>query len=117
MAALERDAGIVLVLADTRTARRLNREFRGRNYATNVLTFRYRSRPQALADIVVCVPVARSEAKRFGRSLRQHLAHLLVHGALHAQGYDHETSAAAARRMEAKEKKCMALLGFPDPYA
>lgn len=96
-------------------ARRLNREFRGRDYATNVLTFVYRSRPPA-GDVVICAPVVAREAREQGKSVAAHHAHLLVHGLLHLQGMDHEASPAAARRMEGRERAILAALGFADPY-
>jgi probable rRNA maturation factor len=114
-AVLERGARITLVLADTRTARRLNRTYRGRDYATNVLTFGYQQAPVVFADVVVCVAVARTEAAREGKSLRAHLAHLVIHGVLHAQGYDH-VRRADAQRMQALEIKHLARLGIPSPY-
>ena len=113
--ALERPATISLVLADARTARRLNRTYRRRDYATNVLTFCYQDRPTVLADVVVCVPVARAEAAQQGKTLRQHLAHLVIHGVLHAQGYDHVRDA-DAHRMQARETGYLARLRIPDPY-
>ena len=113
--ALERSARIALVLADARTARRLNRTYRQRDYATNVLTFCYQLSPIAVADVVVCVPVARAEAREQGKTLRAHLAHLVIHGVLHAQGYDH-VRAGDARRMQALEVERLARLRIPDPY-
>ncbi|BAP87574.1 endoribonuclease YbeY [Burkholderiales bacterium GJ-E10] len=113
--ALRRDARLVLVFVDTREGRRLNRSYRGRDYATNVLTFDYQSRPEAVADIVLCMPVVRREARERGRTLRQHLAHLVVHGVLHAQGDDHETPS-QARHMERREREILARLRIPDPY-
>jgi probable rRNA maturation factor len=113
--ALERSARITLVLADTRTARRLNRTYRQRDYATNVLTFCYQDAPVVVADVVVCVAVARAEAARQGKTLRAHLAHLVIHGVLHAQGYDH-MRAGDARRMQALEAQHLAQLRIPDPY-
>jgi len=114
--ALERSARIALVLADARTARRLNRTYRQRDYATNVLTFCYQLSPIAVADVVVCIAVARAEARAQGKSLRAHLAHLVIHGVLHAQGYDHLT-ARDARRMQALEIERLAHLRISDPYA
>jgi probable rRNA maturation factor len=113
--ALERKARITLMLADTRTARRLNHTYRRRDYATNVLTFCYQDAPVVVADVVVCVAVARAEAAREGKALRAHLAHLVIHGVLHAQGYDHQ-HASDARRMQALEVGHLARLGIPNPY-
>jgi probable rRNA maturation factor len=112
--ALERSARIALVLADARAARRLNRTYRQRDYATNVLTFCYQDSP-VVADVVVCVAVARAEAAQQGKSLREHLAHLVIHGVLHAQGYDH-VRAKDARRMQALEIALLARLRVPNPY-
>jgi probable rRNA maturation factor len=113
--ALQRRARIALLLADARTARRLNRTYRGRDYATNVLTFSYEQGSLVVADVVVCVAVARAEAARQGKTLRAHLAHLVIHGVLHAQGYDHE-SGADARRMQALEVEHLARLRISNPY-
>ncbi|HZZ94007.1 MAG TPA: rRNA maturation RNase YbeY [Usitatibacter sp.] len=98
-------------------ARRANREFRGRDYATNVLSFPYGApgRP-AQGDILVCAPVVAREAREQGKEVEAHHAHLVVHGVLHLRGYDHERGAADARRMESLERRILAKLGFPDPY-
>jgi probable rRNA maturation factor len=112
--ALQEDAELTLRLVGLAEARRLNRDFRGRDYATNVLTFDYAREP-VLADIVLCVPVIAREARQQKKSLRAHLAHLVIHGTLHAQGHDHER-ARDARRMEALEKALLADLGYADPY-
>jgi probable rRNA maturation factor len=114
-AALEADAEITLRFVGGAEGRRLNRDFRGRDYATNVLTFDYAHAPVVQADIVLCVPVIRREARQQRKPPRAHLAHLVVHGALHAQGYRHDR-AAPARRMEAREAAILAALGLPDPY-
>ncbi len=115
-AALERDAELVLRFVDAREGRRLNRTFRGRDYATDVLTFDYVQVPAVQADIVICPPVVRRAARVRGLPFRAHLAHLVVHAALHAQGYEHD-GVAAARRMEIREVETLARLGFGDPYA
>jgi probable rRNA maturation factor len=96
--------------------RRLNRDYRGKDHATNVLTFGYAAAPRVLADLVLCAPVVEREARSARRPLDAHYAHLLVHGALHAQGFDHETSAADAQAMEARESALLLVLGFADPY-
>jgi probable rRNA maturation factor len=96
--------------------RALNREFRGKDYATNVLTFDYQRAPVVVADLVLCAPVVEREAAEQGIGLDAHYAHLLVHGALHAQGFDHERAKDAAA-MEARESAILAGLGFADPYA
>ena len=94
----------------------LNRDYRQKDYATNVLTFDYAREPVVVADLVLCAPVVEAEARAAGRALDAHYAHLLVHGALHAQGYDHEDDAEAAA-MEACETEVLRGLGFADPYA
>jgi len=113
--ALEAPAELTVRFVGAEEGRALNREYRGRDYATNVLTFDYARAPQVVADLVLCVPVVRAEAARDGLALDAHYAHLLIHGALHAQGYDHER-AADARVMEARESALMQALGWPDPY-
>ena len=117
-AALARRASLTLRYVAESEGRRLNREFRGKDYATNVLTFIYDAAPGGalLGDIVICAPVVAREARSQGKDLRAHHAHLLVHGLLHLQGYDHEIDAEAAR-MERRERAILARLGFPDPYS
>jgi probable rRNA maturation factor len=114
-AALDTDAQVTLRLVGTREGRRLNREFRGRDYATNVLTFAYPELEPLCGDIVLCVPVIAREAAQQAKSVPAHFAHLVVHGMLHLQGHDHE-KAGAARRMESLEKRILMQLGYPDPY-
>ena len=114
-AAVERDAELTLRFVGAAEARRLNREFRGSDYATNVLTFDYQHAPVVRADIVLCVPVVRREAREQRKGFREHLAHLVVHGVLHAQGHDHDR-ASRARKMEALEVRVLAGLGIDDPY-
>ncbi|MCX8005792.1 MAG: rRNA maturation RNase YbeY [Burkholderiaceae bacterium] len=113
--ACRRRAHLVLRFVGTAEGRTLNRTYRGRDYATNVLTFVYGLRP-VHADIVVCVPVVRAEARAQGKPFRHHLAHLVIHGALHAQGHDHVTPK-QARAMEGLERRLLAQLGIADPYA
>ena len=115
--ALDADAEIAVRIVGEDEGRRLNRDFRGKNYATNVLTFDYARAPVVAADLVLCAPVVEREAAALGRPLAAHYAHLLVHGALHAQGWDHETSEADAEAMEAHESAILQALGLPDPYA
>ncbi len=118
-AALEHGAAITVRFVGSVEGRALNRAYRDRDYATNVLSFAYGSsgRGQTLSgDIVLCAPVLRREARAQGKTLSAHVAHLTVHGALHLQGHDHQ-SPSAGKRMEAREKAILAKLGFPDPYA
>jgi len=118
-AALEQSAAITVRFVGVAEGCRLNRDYRGKDCATNVLSFGYGNsgRRQALAgDIVLCAPVLRREARAQGKTLAAHVAHLSIHGALHLQGYDHQSPRAAAR-MEALEKRILAQLGYPDPYA
>lgn len=112
---LERDAVIVLRFVGATEGRRLNREYRGQDHATNVLTFDYMEKP-VRADIVICVPVVRREAREQAKAFRDHLAHLVVHGLLHAQGHDH-VSPAEATRMERREQRLLARINVADPYA
>ena len=93
----------------------LNRDYRGQDHATNVLTFDYERTPVVVADLVLCAPVVAREALEQGLALADHYAHLLVHGALHAQGHDH-LDHAEALVMEARESEIMRSLGLPDPY-
>ena len=114
--ALERDARVTLRFVGTAEGRTLNALYRGREYATNVLTFVYDDAVPLSGDIVLCVPVLRHEARSGGRTLRAHCAHLVVHGMLHLQGHDHLT-VRDAKRMEARETALLASLGYADPHA
>lgn len=121
-AALEAPAALTVRIVDAEEGQALNRDYRGKDYATNVLTFAYGEDevdpdgPALSADLILCAPVVEAEAAATGRPLLAHYAHLLVHGALHAQGWDHEVEAEAAA-MEARETAILAALGWPDPYA
>jgi len=115
-AALLAPAEITVRVVGEDEGRRLNRDYRGKDYATNVLTFDYAAAPLVQADVVLCAPVVEREARAARRPLQAHYAHLLVHGALHAQGFEHETSTADAEAMEARESALMQALGFADPY-
>jgi len=97
--------------------RQLNREYRGKDYATNVLTFEYGSDPsgRTQSDIVICLPVLREEARAQKKAFLEHAAHLTVHGCLHALGYDH-IDAQDTDAMEALEARILARMGWPDPY-
>ena len=114
--ALSTPAEITVRIVNADEGQRLNREFRGKDYATNVLTFDYAQDPLVMADLVLCAPVVAQEAKAQGKTLQQHYAHLIVHGTLHAQGWDHESSLADAQEMEAYEISVMKELGFRNPY-
>ena len=113
--ALQRDARITLRIAGTREARRLNRDFRAKDYPTNVLTFVYRKRPALEGDIVLCAPVVAREAREQHKTLAAHWAHMTIHGVLHLQGFDHER-ASEAQKMAAREVQILDRLGFSDPY-
>jgi probable rRNA maturation factor len=119
-AALRHDAEIALRIVDEEEGRALNRDYRGKDYATNVLTFVYdddfpgAGLPLA-GDIVLCAPVVAAEAAQQGKSVEAHYAHLTIHGVLHLQGYDHETDA-EAQQMEALESQIVSKLGYADPY-
>ena len=115
--ALAVDAEITVRIVDAEEGRKLNREYRKKDYATNVLTFDYQQEPTVMADLVLCAPVVEREAQEQNKSLEEHYAHLLVHGTLHAQGWDHETSEADAEEMEAYETDIMKEMGYEDPYA
>jgi probable rRNA maturation factor len=113
--ALQSDAEITVRIVDTEEGQALNRDYRHKDYATNVLTFDYTQEPVVTADLVLCAPVVAKEAKEQGKTLEEHYAHLLVHGALHAQGWDHEAEE-DAQVMELRESDIMARLGFENPY-
>jgi probable rRNA maturation factor len=114
--ALDADAEITVRIVDAEEGQALNRDFRQKDYATNVLTFDYATEPLVMADLVLCAPVVAREAKELKKPLAEHYAHLLVHGTLHAQGWDHETSEEDAETMEAREIEILAGLGIDSPY-
>ena len=114
--ALESDAEITVRIVGSEEGQALNRDYRQKDYATNILTFDYTRAPLVTADLVLCAPVIAKEAKDNKKTLAAHYAHLLVHGTLHAQGYDHETSSEDAEAMEALEVEILAGLGIKNPY-
>ena len=117
LAAQEQALTVTIRFVAAREGRALNRDFRGKDYATNVLTFVYADEPAALGDLVVCLPVVKREAKEQKKPVVAHMAHMIVHGTLHLQGYDHETGKRDAERMEAREREILARFGIADPYA
>ncbi len=114
-AALRRDAQITLRLVDEAEGRELNRNYRGKDYATNVLTFAYDDTEPLSGDVVICAPVVEREAAAQHKEPPAHYAHLAIHAALHLQGCDHQNEADAAA-MEAGETAIMTKLGYPEPY-
>ena len=114
--ALESDAEITVRIVNSDEGQSLNRDYRQKDYTTNVLTFDYTQAPLVTADLVLCAPIVAKEAKENKKTLHDHYAHLLIHGTLHAQGYDHETSAADADAMEAREIAVLTGLGIKNPY-
>ena len=114
--ALEGPGEMAVRVVGEEEGRALNLQYRGKDYATNVLTFGYSSQPVLLADLVLCGPVIEQEAREQRKTLRAHYAHLLVHGTLHAQGWDHETGERDALAMEALEILLLGALGFANPY-
>lgn len=114
--ALQSEAEITVRIVGAEEGQALNRDYRGKDYATNVLTFDYTQEPVVSADLVLCAPVVEREARELGKTLQAHYAHLLIHGTLHAQGYDHETSEQDAQEMEALETRLLVALGYDNPY-
>ncbi len=115
-AALESDAELTVRMVDAEEGQALNRDYRQKDYATNVLTFDYTQEPVVMADLILCAPVIEREAQEQNKALVAHYAHMLVHGALHAQGWDHLEDD-EAHAMEQREREILAALGFDDPYA
>ncbi len=113
--ALTHDAQVTIRIVDEAEGRELNRSYRGKDYATNVLTFTYDDELPLMGDIVLCAPVVQCEAREQGKELAAHYAHLVVHAVLHLQGYEHEEDNAALQ-MEAVETAILAKLGYADPY-
>ena len=114
-----RKTEVNILIVDAKEGRRYNRDFRGKDYATNVLSFPCEplrgDTTSLLGDLVICAPVVAREAAEQGKHVREHYAHLTIHGVLHLLGYDHETAAPAAR-MEALERRILLGLGIADPY-
>ena len=115
-AAIERDTTLNVLFVEAEEGQALNSQYRHKDYATNVLTFDYQHEPEAIADLAICVPVLIRESQEQEKSFEEHLAHLLIHGALHAHGYDHMNDE-EAEVMEMKEIKALMSLGFDNPYA
>ena len=113
--ALQGPAEIAVRIVGETEGRALNAQYRGKDYATNVLTFDYAREPAVHADLVLCAPVVEREAREQDKPLAAHYAHLLVHGALHAQGYDHEGGESGSMEMEALEILLLGALGIPNP--
>ncbi len=119
----EAEAGVVVRIVNEAESQELNRAYRGKDYPTNVLSFPYDASPipaddgdiEYLGDLVICLPVVEREAAAQGKTATQHWAHLLIHGLLHLQGYDHVTDT-EAEEMEGLETTILSKLGFPDPY-
>ena len=113
-------AEVTVRFVDAEEGQMLNREYRHKDYATNVLSFPYAPNPQMVGDLVLCLPVVLKEAAEQQKPAEAHFAHLIVHGMLHLQGYDHETgddgNESDAEIMEAREREILAALGYPDPY-
>jgi probable rRNA maturation factor len=113
--ALRIDTEIAMRIVDEEESRMLNRDYRGKDYATNVLTFPLAEEPHLMGDIMLCAPVILRESSEQHKSVDAHFAHLTVHGVLHLHGYDHETEA-EAELMETLETEIVTKLGYPDPY-
>jgi len=114
-AALTGGGQITIRLVDAEEGRELNREYRGKDYATNVLSFPYETEPLVMGDLVICPAVVAQEAAEQNKALAAHYAHMTVHGMLHLQGWDHENDD-DAQDMENEERTLLAALGYPDPY-
>ncbi len=114
--ALQDDAEITVRIVSAEEGRALNLQYRQKDDATNVLTFDYTTEPVVTADLVLCAPVVAQEAHDQNKTLEAHYAHLLIHGTLHAQGWDHDEDE-DAQVMELRESDTMQRLGFANPYA
>ncbi len=114
-AAIRVDTEVTIRIVDEAEGRELNKTYRGKDYATNVLTFPLTETPHLMGDIVICAPVVEAEAKAQNKPLEAHYAHLTVHGILHLHGYDHEAEA-QAELMEGLETAIITKLGYASPY-
>lgn len=114
-AALNVDTEVTIRIVSANEGRALNAAYRGKDYATNVLTFPLTEEPHLMGDIILCAPVVEKEAREQGKDLMAHYAHMTVHGILHLHGYDHETEA-QAELMEALEVETLRKLGYANPY-
>ena len=114
-AALAGGGQVTIRLVDADEGRALNNDYRGKDYATNVLSFPYDTEPVVTGDLVICPAEVAREAAEQNKPLAAHYAHLTVHGMLHLQGWDHETDE-DAQAMEDEEREILAALGYPDPY-
>ena len=114
-AAARVETEVTIRIVDAEEGRQLNSMYRGKDYATNVLTFPLTEEPYLMGDIIICAPVVEAEAKSQNKSLEAHYAHLTVHGILHLHGYDHETEP-QAELMEGLETAIVTKLGYPSPY-
>jgi probable rRNA maturation factor len=114
-AALTGGCQVAIRLVDEEEGRMLNNQYRGKDYATNVLSFPYETGPRLMGDLVICPTVVAREAAEQGKPLAAHYAHLTVHGVLHLRGWDHENEG-DAEAMEDEEREILAALGYPDPY-
>ncbi len=112
----KRGGQITIRFVEPEEGQSLNNDYRGKDYATNVLSFPYEVEPVVAGDLVICATVVEREAAEQEKTLEAHYAHLIVHGILHLQGYDHEIGENEALLMENKERTILAQLGFPDPY-
>ena len=114
-ASIERNAEITIRFVDANEGQAINHKYRKKNFATNVLSFVYQNKP-VTGDLVLCVPVALREAREQKKPAQSHFAHMIVHGMLHLQGYDHESGEQQAARMESRECEILARFGIADPY-
>lgn len=115
-AALVGGGEVAIRLVDADEGQSLNKEYRGKDYATNVLSFPYDTEPVVMGDLVICPSVVSKEAAEQNKPLEAHYAHLTVHGMLHLQGWDHDNDD-DAQAMEDEEREILAAMGYPDPYA